>query len=116
MLLVILLGIVSSTVAEIVTALNKKLNGTLLQGDGAFLIAFALALVGAIVKEIATPGFSFSQLGNIANLTATFTEVFATSQLYFLFVVKKLSLDVGSTPIQTPTQIQSGTSSPSIPQ
>lgn len=91
---IVLLGIVTSTVAEVVTALNKKLTGTLLQGDAAFLIAFGLAFVGAIIKEIAMPGFNLGMLTNWAALTQTFGEVFAVSQVYFMFVVQKLNLDV----------------------
>ncbi len=114
MLLVILLGIATSTIAEVVTAVNKKLNGTLLQGDGAFLVAFGLALIGAIFREVTIPGFQLSTLTNWQHLTATFGEIFSISQVYFLFVVKKLSLDVGS-PTQTQT-IAASVSQPSIPQ
>lgn len=121
MLLTILLGIISSTVAEIVTALNKKLAGTLLKGDGAFIVAFALALIAAVVKEITAPGFQFSQLGNWQQLSATFGEVFTVSQLYFLFVVKKLNLDVGSTPTPNPVvpvieDVSAGAVTPIIPE
>ena len=98
-MLTILLGILSSTAAEIVTALNKKLQGTLLQGDAAFLIAFGMALPAAAVKEVLTPGFSWSDLTNLTMMARDFGEVFTVSQVYFLIVVQKLGLDVqGATP------------------
>ena len=93
-MLTILLGILSSTVAEIVTALNKKLAGTVLKGDGAFIIAFGVALPAAVLKEVLAPNFTFSELLNYQHLLADFSEVFAISQVYFLFIVQKLNLDV----------------------
>lgn len=94
MMLVILLGILSSVAAEVVTALNKKLAGTVLAGDAAFLIAFGISFIGACITEVISPGFTWSSLLDVQSLSATFAEVFTVSQLYFLFVVKKLNLDV----------------------
>lgn len=94
MLTTILLGIVSSTIAEVVTALNKKLQGTVLKGEAAFIIAFVMAILAAALKEIMAPGFQLADLKNWQALTATFGEVFTISQVYFLFLVKKLNLDV----------------------
>lgn len=94
-MLTILLGILSSTAAEVVTALNKKLQGTLLQGDAAFLIAFGMALPAAFLKEVLTPGFAWSDFFNLAKVGTDFAEIFAISQVYFLFVVQKLNLDIG---------------------
>ena len=93
-MITILLGIISSTVAEIVTALNKKLSGTVLQGDAAFLIAFAVAIVGAVVKEVTAPGFTLPALTDWNTLTTDFAQIFSISQVYFIFVTKKLNLDV----------------------
>jgi len=108
-MLTILIGILSSTAAEFVTALNKKLQGTLLQGDAAFLIAFGMALPAAAIKEVLTPGFAWSDLTNLATMAKDFGEVFAVSQVYFVIVVKKLNLDV-----QGGAQAQPMTFAPSI--
>ena len=99
-MITILLGIISSTLAEVVTAINKRLQGTVLQGDAAFLIAFGMAMVGAIAKEVMAPGFTIGDLTNWQSLVQTFGEVFAVSQVYFIFVVEKLHLDVQSAPVQ----------------
>ena len=102
----VLLGILTSYIAELVTAINKRLQNTLLKGDGAFLVALAISFVGAVVSEITAPGFKIATLTNWQALTATFTEVFAVSQVYFMFVVKKLNLDVqedGTTTTTTTT-------------
>lgn len=98
-MLTILFGIISSIAAEIVTALNKKLQGTVLQGDAAFLIAFGMALPAAVLKEILAPGFVWSDLMNYAKLMTDFSEVFTVSQVYFLLIVQKLNLDVKPTPV-----------------
>jgi hypothetical protein len=94
-MLTILLGILSSTFAEVITAINKRLQGTLLQGDGAFLVAFGLALPAAALKEVLMPGFEWQTLLSWPTLVSNFTEIFAVSQVYFLFVAQKLNLDVG---------------------
>lgn len=104
-MLTLLLGIISSVLAEVVTALNKKLQGTVLTGDGAFIVAFAIAMVGGVVKEIMTPAFEFSDLFNLSMLTSDCAQVFAVSQVYFLLVAQKLNLDVPS----TPTTVTTGT-------
>lgn len=100
-MITIILGILSSVAAEIVTALNKKLAGTVLKGTAAFLVAFGIALPGAILKEVLMPGFSFHELLNYTKLLSDFSEVFAVSQVYFLFVAQQLNLDVKSTPDTT---------------
>jgi hypothetical protein len=102
----ILLGVISSTLAEIITALNKKLQNTVLKGDAAFLIVFGVSLVGAIGKEILAPGFAWVDLRNLQLLSSTFAEIFSVSQVYFIFVVEKLNLDVQPIPpvaIQQPS-------------
>lgn len=99
MLTIILLGVFTSFLSEAITWINAKLDNTILKGDAAFLIALAMAIVGATVKELMTPGFSFATLHNWSALTQTATEVWAVSQLYFYFIVKKLNLDVTHTPV-----------------
>lgn len=95
-MLTILLGILSSVAAEVVTALNERLKNTVLKGDGAFLLAFGMAAVGAAIKEVMLPGFQISDLTNMTKLAADFSEIFAVSQVYFLLVMQKLNLDVQS--------------------
>ena len=111
-MITILLGIISSTVAEIVTALNKKLSGTVLQGDAAFLIAFCIAIIGALVKEVTAPGFTIPQLTDWTTLSSDFAQIFAISQVYFVFVTKKLGLDVPtpdtSATAAKPTDVSAG--------
>lgn len=94
MLTTILLGIGSSIASEIVTWLNKKLQGTVLKGDGAFILTFAIALAGALIKQMTTPGFELSDIKDYAALSQTFGEIFTVSQVYFVFVAKKLGIEV----------------------
>lgn len=93
-MLTILLGILSSVAAEVVVALNKKLAGTVLKGQASFLLAFGMALPAAIVKQMVTPGFDWHVLLDWQTMAATFSQVFTVSQIYFLFIVQKLNLDV----------------------
>lgn len=102
-MVITLLGIVTSVFAEVVTALNKKLNGTVLQGDAAFLIVFLLSFLGAIVHEVIAPGFTLSALLDVNTLMSTFAEIFGVSQVYFYFVMQKLNLDVQAQNMQTTT-------------
>jgi cystathionine beta-lyase/cystathionine gamma-synthase len=104
-MLTILLGILSSVFAEIVTALNKHLQGTVLKGDAAFLVAFGMALVASIVHEVMVPGFQIAMLLNWQTMVATFSEVFAVSQVYFLFIMQKLQLDVNTAPAPVSTTV-----------
>ncbi len=90
----ILLGILSSVFAEIVVSLNKKLKGTVLQGDAAFLLAFGMAIVASVFTQATTNGISVSTFTNTSALIQTFTSIFTISQLYFLFIVRKLRVSV----------------------
>ncbi len=105
----ILIGILSSVVAEIVVALNKRLKGTVLQGDAAFLLAFGIAIIGAFFTQAVNHGISVATFTNWASLTQTFTGVFTISQLYFLFITQKLHLDIRPTTnsVNVLTQTQS---------
>lgn len=101
MITAIILGIVSSTVAEIVTALNKKLTGTVLQGEAAFLIALLFALVGGAVKVFYIDGNPLPTTYDYASLKMlwpAFAQVWTVAQIYFLYVTKKLNLDVPTPP------------------
>ena len=90
----ILLGIAASVFTEVATALNKLLNGTVLKGDGAFLLAFAMAFVAALIKEAMLPGFTFGELLNFQQLGAFFAETFTVSQVFFLAIYARLGLNI----------------------
>ena len=87
-MLTILVGIIASVAAEAVTLVNKWLSGTVLKGDGAFVIAMLLSLVAAIIKIYFVPLASFQ------SFLASFTEIWAVSQVFFIGVVQLLGLDV----------------------
>jgi hypothetical protein len=98
MLPTILLAFLSSHVTEVVVALNKRLNGTLLQGSAAFLLALGVAFVGALVDVFFVMGVPLPSLLDFstwATIAPTFTEVWTVMQIYFLLVVQQLGLDVG---------------------
>jgi len=105
MVITILLGIAASVFTEVATALNKVLNNTVLKGDGAFLLAFGMAFLASIVKEVTMPGFHFADLLNYATLVQYFTETFTVSQVFFLVIYQRLGLDVGGSNTTT-TQLQ----------
>lgn len=89
----LLFGVLASTVTELVTYLNLKLQNTLLKGDAAWLLALAIAIIAAVGREILMPGFNVGDLTTWTNLTRTFFEVWGASQVYFYFVVQKLGMD-----------------------
>ncbi len=98
MLTTIIIGVVSSTLAEVVTALNKRLQNTVLHGDAAFFVAMGMALVGACVKVFYVDGVPLPALTDLSTwqaLAPAFTEVWTASQIYFLLISQKLGLDVG---------------------
>lgn len=98
MITTILLGIVSSTVAEAVTALNKKLQGTVLQGYAAFLIALFFSVVGGAVKVFYIDAMPLPSLHDFAawnTLYAAFAQVWVVAQIYFYLIVKNLGMDIG---------------------
>lgn len=103
----LLLGILSSVFTEVITALNHKLQNTVLKGKAAFLLSFTVAMVLALIKTFTAPDFSWSILHNWTQLVATFTSIFGISQVYFLLVVKNLNLDV-SAPSSGPLKFTEG--------
>lgn len=100
-MLTIIFGILSSLATEIVTAINAKLQNTVLKGDGAFFLAIALAFPAAIVKEIVTPGFSWDMLLNVQQIGTNFGLIFGISQVYFYLIAQKLNLDIPSPAAQS---------------
>lgn len=96
-MLVILIGILSSVASEVVTALNNKLKGTVLQGDAAFLVAGVVSVFGAAFKVFYFDGVALPSMSDLSAWKAVapaFTEVWTVSQLFFTLVTSKLSLDV----------------------
>jgi hypothetical protein len=89
------LGVISSIAAEVVTWINKKVNGTVLQGDGAFFVAAAMSLVAATYHV-----WAMGAITDWHSLWMSFTQIWAVSQVFFLVIVQKIGLDVQ--PNQTP--------------
>ena len=96
MLTTLSLGVLASVAAEVITWINKKLTGTVLQGDGAFLLAAGVALVGGVFK-VYTSGTPVTDLGS---LWTSFAQVWAVSQVFFLVVVQTFGFDVKPAPTQ----------------
>lgn len=90
-MITILTGIALTHVSELVTWLNKKFTGTVLEGLGAFTVAMVISLAAATFEVVRTDGFHFS---NWDELVVTFSTIFSASQIWFMFVVKKFHLDV----------------------
>jgi hypothetical protein len=93
MLTTISLGVLSSLVAEVITWINKKLSGTVLKGDGAFLLAAFVALIGGAF-QVWHAGIP---LTNLDALWVSFVQIWAVSQVFFLGVVQMFGLDVQPT-------------------
>ncbi len=87
----IALGVASSIAAEVIVWLNKKFNGTVLQGLGAFVLATFIAFVGAMVKIAFQTNVTSIDW---ATLASYFSQVFTVSQVWFYVIVQKLGLDV----------------------
>lgn len=111
----IVIGILTSYIAELVAALNKRFQGTPLEGDAAFLVVLAISLVGAAVKIFYVDHTPIpNALAGWEALYPSFAEVWATSQIYFLYVMKKLNLDVSTTPndlVPSPVSVTAKTDS-----
>ena len=97
----ILIGIGSSIIAEVVAWLNKKFSGTFLDGKGAFVFTFAVSVSGALISMAIK-----HETIDWKNLSATFSQIFAYSQIFFQFVIKNFNLDIKKT--------QTGVSTPPI--
>lgn len=91
MLSTVLLGIASSIASEVITWINKKLSGTVLVGDGAWLLSAAVAIILATAKVlmsgIPTDWVSF---------TTECAMIWATSQVFFIWIVQQFNVDVPS--------------------
>jgi|GEM_PF-1596900 len=89
MLTTILLGIAASLVAELVTWINKKLTGTVIQGQGAFLFSFLIALIIA-TGEVLIRHFNV----DVSGLVTIVMSIFGVAQVWFYIVAKNLGLTV----------------------
>lgn len=85
-----ILGILASVATELITYINSKLNGTVLTGKGAFLLAIVLSLVGGIVKVWIAGDWSWG------SISTDFAQVFAVSQVFFVFILQWLGIDTPS--------------------
>lgn len=93
MILSILIGFGTSIVVEIIAKINKEMTGTPFQGQGAFLFAFAIAVVLAFLKVIVLPLIPASF---VQNFMLEVGLVFASQQVFFQWVIKLFSLNVGA--------------------
>lgn len=88
LLTIAILGIAASLATEIITWINAKLSGTVLQGKGAFILSIVVALIGATASVYVKGDFSWSEL------SATGAQIWAVSQLYFVLIAQWLGLEV----------------------
>lgn len=96
MLTTILIGFLVSIATEVITWLNAKLSGTVLSGDGAFILAAFVALIAAGVQTYIFP------LASWQAFAAQFSVVWASSQVFFITIIQALNLTV-KTPASTTT-------------
>lgn len=89
-MIITLVAIGSSVLTELITWINKKLDGTPLKGNGAFLVVFFLSIFGAAIKMFYFDHVAFS----LSTLVAQAGEIFSVSQLYFTFIASKFGLTV----------------------
>lgn len=80
------MGVGASLLTELITLLNKKLNGTTLQGNGALLVSAIVAIVGAGAYEFFVQHLPFSW--------ESLSAVWAVSQAWFLIVAQNVGLTV----------------------
>lgn len=84
-----LIGIGAALITEAIAWVNKKLNNTPIQGQGAFLVVLGVSFVGALlVAFFQQAGISWTILG------VNFATVFATSQVFFYWIMKTTGLTV----------------------
>lgn len=79
---IFLLGVAASILAEVISWVSKKIEGTPFKGDGAQIVILIVSFVGAIVKVL-TGGY---QVVDFPTLLVFFSQVYAVSQIYFLFI------------------------------
>jgi hypothetical protein len=91
---VLLLGVGSSVASEALTWLGKKLAGTVLQGQAAFILSLVCAFGVGVYKTLQS-GNSFTDWTSLVKFTA---EAFGFSQVFFQLIYSKFqSLQVQPT-------------------
>ncbi len=90
MLTTLSIGILSSLATEAVNWLNVKLTNTVLHGKGAFTLALFVSFIGASFQVV----HSGASLFDLQTLGTTFAQVWTVTQVFFIFVVQNLKLDV----------------------
>lgn len=91
------LAFLTSHVTEVIVAINRRLQGTVLQGDAAFLLALFTAFIAALVKVFyidGTPLPAIADFSTWQSIAPQFGVIWTIMQIYFLYVVKNLGLDV----------------------
>lgn len=94
MLATLILGLATTLVAEFITWLNKKIAGTVLHGDAAWIVAGLVAILAASIKVFYFGGVPADWPTFVADLST----IWAISQVFFLWVVQRFGLDVQSPP------------------
>ena len=90
----VLLGLIAPFLTELVTAFNKKLTGTLLAGDAAYILSAIVAVVLAIGQVVFMPTFSFSSLASWGALLTTASVVWTLSQGFYKMLIKYPGMNV----------------------
>lgn len=85
-----ILGILSSIATELITLLNKKLTGTVFQGNAALLLSIVFAFLAGLYR-VMTSGMVMVNFGDII---AVFVQAFGYSQLYFQTIATWFGLQV----------------------
>ena len=97
---IILISIILSESQKIISAINKKLQGTTIEGQAGFILSISLALIVAAIKIF----FIDHQVINWNNFGSVFSEVWAMSQIYFKLITQKLNLNIPSSSTQVEGQ------------
>ena len=90
MLSVFLLGIFVSVFTELATLINKKINGTVLQGKAAYFMALAIAVVFAVGKTLLASHPTWSV--GLASLAGIYTS----SEIFFNVILTTVGLTVSA--------------------
>lgn len=89
----ILLGILSSIGTDLINWLNRKFKGTVLEGNGAFILSLLVAVIASTVKLYYIDGTVISW-DNKEAVVGQFGAIWATSQIYFQVISKTLGIQV----------------------
>lgn len=88
---ILVFGLASSIVSEVIVWLNKKFSGTVLTGDASWLLAAVVAIIAATVQVL------WSGLPtNWVQFTTECATIWTVSQVFFVWIVQQFNLDVQS--------------------